>query len=242
MIVFYFVATVVGFYLSAVWSAGLSVGASAGIFGLIGAMIALGVRHRAHPMGAAIRSLYIRWAMYGLMMGLLPGIDNAAHIGGLVGGFVVRLRRGNAQAGGNLGRAVLARRRVRRHRAHRATRSSECTSGLLLRWALNRKRSARSPGPAAPGSSFRESCRTAGGRSLVCPAADAAHAALTIGTRSRSTTRPVGSWNTQVISTSFTVRSPAFVIWPVISTSIWRAKFSLAAMLTSLSLSEPART
>lgn len=89
MIVFYFVATVFGFYLSAIWSAGLSVGASAGIFGLIGAMIALGVRNRAHPMGAAIRGLYVRWAVYGLMMGFLPGIDNAAHIGGLAGGFAV---------------------------------------------------------------------------------------------------------------------------------------------------------
>jgi rhomboid protease GluP len=88
MIVFYFLATVCGFYLSAVWSAGLAVGASAGIFGLIGAMIALGVRNRTHPMGAAIRSMYIRWAIYGLLMGLLlPGIDNAAHVGGLVGGF-----------------------------------------------------------------------------------------------------------------------------------------------------------
>lgn len=89
MIVFYFAATVFGFYLSAVWSAGLSVGASAGIFGLIGAMIALGVRNRAHPMGAAIRGLYVRWAVYGLMMGFLPGIDNAAHIGGLAGGFTL---------------------------------------------------------------------------------------------------------------------------------------------------------
>ena len=49
-------------------------------------MIALGVRQRT-AMGAAIRGLYIRWAIYGLMMGLLPGIDNAAHIGGLAAGF-----------------------------------------------------------------------------------------------------------------------------------------------------------
>jgi rhomboid protease GluP len=89
MIVIYFVSTVFGFYLSALWSAGLSVGASAGIFGLIGAMIALGVRHQAHPVGAAIRGLYLRWAIYGLVLGLLPGlrIDNAAHIGGLASGF-----------------------------------------------------------------------------------------------------------------------------------------------------------
>ena len=89
MLVIYFVGTVFGFYASAVWSASISVGASAGIFGLIGAMIALGVRHRGHPMGAAIRGLYIRWAVYGLAMGLIPmfHVDNAAHIGGLAAGF-----------------------------------------------------------------------------------------------------------------------------------------------------------
>jgi rhomboid protease GluP len=90
MIVFYFAATVSGFFLSSLWSASLSVGASAGLFGLIGAMIALGVRNRSHPMGAAIRGMYIRWAVYGLLLGLVIGrIDNAAHIGGLAAGFVV---------------------------------------------------------------------------------------------------------------------------------------------------------
>jgi len=88
MIVIYFLATVGGFFLSTYWSASLSVGASAGIFGLIGAMIALGIRYRT-PLGSAIRSFYIRWAIYGLVIGLLPGlrIDNAAHIGGLLVGL-----------------------------------------------------------------------------------------------------------------------------------------------------------
>jgi len=88
LIVIYFAATVTGFFASTFWSAGLSVGASAGIFGLIGAMIALSAQHRS-PLGAAARSLYIRWAIYGLILGLLPGlrVDNAAHIGGLVAGF-----------------------------------------------------------------------------------------------------------------------------------------------------------
>ncbi len=88
LIVIYFMATVFGFYASAVWSAGLSVGASAGLLGLIGAMIALGVRHRT-PMGAEIRGLYTRWVIYILIIGFLPGlhIDNAAHIGGLAAGF-----------------------------------------------------------------------------------------------------------------------------------------------------------
>lgn len=87
LIVFYFLATVFGFYASAVWNPGLSVGASAGIFGLIGAMIALGVRYRTNPMSQMIRGMYVRWAIYGLILGLLPGIDNAAHIGGLAAGF-----------------------------------------------------------------------------------------------------------------------------------------------------------
>ena len=88
LLVFYFAATVCGFAASSWWSPSLSVGASAGLFGLIGAMIALGVRYKT-SMGLAIRGLYIRWALYGLAFGLLPGlrIDNAAHIGGLVAGF-----------------------------------------------------------------------------------------------------------------------------------------------------------
>ena len=90
MIVFYFVSTVCGFFLSTLWNPGISVGSSAGIFGLIGAMIALGVRHRS-ALGDHIRGLYIRWAIYGLLFGLLPffAIDNAAHVGGLAGGFGV---------------------------------------------------------------------------------------------------------------------------------------------------------
>lgn len=89
LIVIYFLTTVFGFMVSTWWSPALSIGASAGIFGLLGAMIALGMRSGT-VIGAAIRSLYIRWAVYGLLIGLLPffRIDNAAHIGGLIAGFV----------------------------------------------------------------------------------------------------------------------------------------------------------
>ena len=68
----------------------LSIGASAAIFGLIGAMIAMGVRDRS-SYGSAVRSFYMRWAIYGLVLSLIPGTDWAAHIGGLAGGFVVAL-------------------------------------------------------------------------------------------------------------------------------------------------------
>jgi len=93
-LVFYFVSTITGFLASAYWSPSLSIGASAGIFGLIGAMIALGVRDRS-SYGAALRSVYGRWALYGLAIGILPSLigisfmDNAAHVGGIAGGFAI---------------------------------------------------------------------------------------------------------------------------------------------------------
>ena len=87
MLVIYFLSSVGGFYVSDLWAPGPSVGASAALFGLIGAMIAMGMRHRS-TLGDHVKSLYIRWAIYGLLFGLLPGIDNAAHVGGLAWGFV----------------------------------------------------------------------------------------------------------------------------------------------------------
>jgi rhomboid protease GluP len=90
MIPIYFVSTVAGFLASTFWSPNVpSVGASAGIFGLMGAMIAFGMKHRS-ALGDATRSMYIRWAMFMLVIGLFGfQIDNAAHIGGLAGGFAV---------------------------------------------------------------------------------------------------------------------------------------------------------
>ena len=89
LIVIYFCATVGGFLASTFWSSALSMGASAGIMGLIGAMIALGTMHRS-AVGDAIRRVYVRYAIYMVIFGLLvPNIDNAAHLGGLAAGFVV---------------------------------------------------------------------------------------------------------------------------------------------------------
>ncbi|MBI1899215.1 MAG: rhomboid family intramembrane serine protease [Acidobacteria bacterium] len=84
----YFFATVAGFFASTLWSPANSIGASAGLFGLIGVMIALGVRTRG-ALGEEIKSQYIQWAVYGVVIGLLPGfaIDNAAHFGGFAAGF-----------------------------------------------------------------------------------------------------------------------------------------------------------
>jgi len=91
MVVIYVAATLGGFALSMLRGTPLTVGASAGLFGLIGAMIAVGMREKWSAQAAAIKAFYIRWAIYGLLMGLLPffRVDNAAHIGGLAAGFAV---------------------------------------------------------------------------------------------------------------------------------------------------------
>lgn len=87
LFVIYTLATALGFAASAYFHPAVpSLGASAGLFGLIGAMIALGVRNY-NGVGRSIRAVYVRWAIYGLLFGLLPGVDNTAHIGGLVAGF-----------------------------------------------------------------------------------------------------------------------------------------------------------
>lgn len=90
-LVIYFVGTAGGFYLSLVQSPGiLSIGASAGIMGLIGAMIAFGVANRS-SMGREIRNFYLRWVAYILVLGFMGfgNTDNWAHIGGLAAGFAV---------------------------------------------------------------------------------------------------------------------------------------------------------
>ena len=87
MLVIYFASSVAGFLASTFWNPGTSIGASAALFGLIGAMIALGVTEKS-SLGSSIKSMYIRWAIYGLIFSVvLPMIDIAAHLGGLVTGF-----------------------------------------------------------------------------------------------------------------------------------------------------------
>ncbi len=88
-IVLYVVTGAAGFVLSYLWRPGtVSIGASGSLFGLIGAMIAYGQRNRT-SLGDSIKSMYVRWAIYGLIYGFIaPGIDNAAHLGGLGAGIL----------------------------------------------------------------------------------------------------------------------------------------------------------
>ena len=56
---------------------------------MIGAMVGLGTRER-HTIIGAMRGRYVQWMLYIVVMGfIISGIDNAAHIGGFLGGFVI---------------------------------------------------------------------------------------------------------------------------------------------------------
>jgi rhomboid protease GluP len=101
MLVIYFLSTVGGFFLSWQRSAADSIGASAALMGLLGAMIAFGMMGRSH-IASEIRSMYVRWVIIILAMGLVArgSIDNWAHIGGLATGFGVAYVAGVPQPAG----------------------------------------------------------------------------------------------------------------------------------------------
>ena len=66
-------------------------------------MIALGVRNRHTNTSVTVRARYVSCAIWGVVMGLLPGfrVDNAAHLGGLAAGFVIAYVAGTPRALGS---------------------------------------------------------------------------------------------------------------------------------------------
>lgn len=99
MVVVYTVAGVVGFaftsvagqfigFLPIIGGARLSVGASAPIFGLLGALVYYGRRTGSRHVREAGLQYALVLGLFGL---LFPGIDNQAHLGGFVGGYLAGL-------------------------------------------------------------------------------------------------------------------------------------------------------
>ena len=90
MFTLYTVATIFGFVLSTMWSPRTSsLGASAGIFGLLGALIAFGLHSKSFAAKHLQQQCLLNAAIGFAMGGFMPMIDNAAHLGGLAGGFAV---------------------------------------------------------------------------------------------------------------------------------------------------------
>ncbi|HKN46465.1 MAG TPA: rhomboid family intramembrane serine protease [Candidatus Polarisedimenticolia bacterium] len=67
-----------------------SVGASGALFGILGFAIVFG-RFRSGRSGRAIADQLTRYLIFMALLFLIPGIDNAAHIGGLVSGAALGL-------------------------------------------------------------------------------------------------------------------------------------------------------
>lgn len=84
-----------GSLLSQAGGTPLSVGASGSVFGLLGAGVVFGLRHRA-LLAPPLRSVFgqglLPWVALNLAIGfVIPGIDNLGHIGGLFGGLLAGL-------------------------------------------------------------------------------------------------------------------------------------------------------
>jgi len=98
MVIIYTIAGVAGFALSSVagyylrvpffGAPGVTLGASAPIFGLLGALVYYGRRGGS----SLIRSEAMGYAVTLFVMGLImPGVDNAAHAGGFGGGYLASM-------------------------------------------------------------------------------------------------------------------------------------------------------
>src|SRR4029077_1966416 len=84
-VIIYTVAGVCGFLLSSVVGVPLTMGASASIFGLLGAMVHYGRKSGSSLIG----SQAMRYALILFVLGfLMRGVDNFAHAGGFAGGYV----------------------------------------------------------------------------------------------------------------------------------------------------------
>lgn len=111
----------------------LSVGASGGAFGMLGAVVVFGWRHRDDlpaEMGRTFRWIALGWVGLNVLLGvvaeLLYGasfLDHAAHVGGLLGGCLIAMVSGN----------VVTRTDPPR-RGMTAGLAALC--GLLMAWAL----------------------------------------------------------------------------------------------------------
>lgn len=89
--IIYLFAGIAGSLLSMTMSSYASVGASGAIFGLMGALLYFGYHYRVY-LGNVLKSQIIPLVLLELLTGfMMPGIDNGAHIGGLIGGIVMTI-------------------------------------------------------------------------------------------------------------------------------------------------------
>lgn len=82
----YLISALCGSLMSIAFSSSVSAGASGAIFGLLGSLLYFGYNYRVY-LGNVLKSQIIPIIILNLGLGfMISGIDNAAHIGGLIGG------------------------------------------------------------------------------------------------------------------------------------------------------------
>ncbi len=97
MAIIYTVSSATGFFLSSfagilfgsipiLGGAAFTVGASAPIFGLLGALVVYGRRGGSSHISGQAMTYAVLMFVFGVIM---PGVDNWAHIGGFLGGFAI---------------------------------------------------------------------------------------------------------------------------------------------------------
>ena len=94
-IVIYLVSGISGALFSMIFGGNYaSIGASGAIFGLMGALVYFGYHYRVY-LGNVIKSQIIPLILLNLGLGfIISGVDNSAHIGGLIGGTLISIALG----------------------------------------------------------------------------------------------------------------------------------------------------
>lgn len=93
-IIIYLFSGLVGSLFSMSFNSNSSVGASGAIFGLMGALLYFGYYYRVY-LGSVVTTQILPLIVLNLGMGfVLKGVDNFAHIGGLIGGIMITMALG----------------------------------------------------------------------------------------------------------------------------------------------------
>ncbi len=85
----YFFSAITASLLSISMNSGFSIGASGAIFGLMGSLVYFGFHYRVYFGNVLLRQI-VPIVILNLFIGfMVSGIDNFAHIGGLIGGYLI---------------------------------------------------------------------------------------------------------------------------------------------------------
>ena len=93
-LIIYLISALSASLMSIIFSSSISAGASGAIFGLLGSLLYFGYYYRIY-LSSVLKTQIIPIIILNLFIGfMIPGVDNAAHIGGLIGGLLTTMSLG----------------------------------------------------------------------------------------------------------------------------------------------------